>query len=48
MSAPELDEIARISCTAPYIANLRPAIDKSGVRQALEVADLIGRSAGNR
>jgi glycerol dehydrogenase len=48
MSAAELDEIARISCTAPYIANLRPAIDKSGVRQALEVADLIGRSAGNR
>jgi glycerol dehydrogenase len=46
MSVAELDEIARISCTAPYSANLRPAIDQSGLRQALEAADLIGRSAG--
>ncbi|HMH28289.1 MAG TPA: glycerol dehydrogenase [Steroidobacteraceae bacterium] len=46
MSVAELDEISRITCTAPYSANLRPAIDEGGVRQALEAADLIGRSAG--
>jgi hypothetical protein len=45
MSVAELEEIARISCTAPYSANLRPRIDENGVRRALEVADSIGRSA---
>jgi glycerol dehydrogenase len=45
MSVAELDEIARISCTAPYSANLTPTIDKSGVRAALEAADRIGRAA---
>jgi glycerol dehydrogenase len=42
ISAAELDEIAGIACTAPYIAHLRPAIDAAGVRQALERADRIG------
>jgi glycerol dehydrogenase len=42
ISAAELDEIARITCTAPYISNLRPAIDAPGVRRALERADRIG------
>ena len=45
MSLTELDEIARITCTAPYSANLSPAIDKRGVREALEAADLLGRNA---
>lgn len=43
ISAAELDEIARITCTAPYITHLRPAIDAGGVRRALQRADLIGR-----
>ena len=42
ISAAELDEIARMTCTAPYISNLRPAIDAPGVRRALERADRIG------
>jgi glycerol dehydrogenase len=46
MSGAELDEIARISCTAPYSANLHPPIDMGGVRQALEAAHSIGRNAG--
>jgi glycerol dehydrogenase len=46
MSAAELDEIARISCTAPYSTNLHPPIDMGGVRQALEAAHSIGRNAG--
>lgn len=41
----ELDEIARITCTAPYISHLSPAIDAAGVRRALERADLFGRGA---
>ena len=43
ISAAELDEIARITCTAPYVAHMRPAIDVAGVRRALERADRIGR-----
>jgi glycerol dehydrogenase-like iron-containing ADH family enzyme len=39
----EADQIARITCTAPYIGHLRPAIDAAGVRRALETADTIGR-----
>jgi glycerol dehydrogenase len=42
IGAAELDEIAGITCTAPYISNLRPAIDAAGVRRALERADRIG------
>jgi glycerol dehydrogenase len=42
ISATELDEIARITCTAPYITHLAPAIDAAGVRRALERADAIG------
>jgi glycerol dehydrogenase len=41
----ELEEMARITCTAPYIAHLYPAIDAAGVRAALQSADSIGRSA---
>jgi glycerol dehydrogenase len=44
ISGAELDEIARITCTAPYITHLSPAIDAGGVRRALERADLIGRT----
>jgi len=42
ISAAELDEIARIACTAPYIGHLHPAIDAGGVRRALGRADRIG------
>jgi glycerol dehydrogenase len=42
IGAAELDQIARITCMAPYISNLRPAIDAAGVRRALERADRIG------
>lgn len=35
----ELDEIARITCTAPYIAHLQPVIDAAGVRHAWTTAD---------
>jgi glycerol dehydrogenase len=40
----ELDEIARITCTAPYITHLSPAIDAGGVRSALQRADRVGRA----
>jgi glycerol dehydrogenase len=42
ISDAELNEMARITCTAPYVAHLRPAIDPAGVRAALAAADLIG------
>ncbi len=39
----ELNEIARLTCSAPYIAHLVPAIDAAGVVAALQAADRIGR-----
>ena len=46
VGAAELDEMARITCTAPYIAHLQPAIDAAGVRSALEAAHRIGSHFG--
>ncbi len=34
---------ARLTCSAPYIAHLVPAIDAAGVVAALQAADRIGR-----
>jgi glycerol dehydrogenase len=45
MGAAELDEIARITCTAPYIGHLHPKTNAAGVRAALELADRIGSAA---
>lgn len=41
-TAHELDKIARITCTAPYISHLRPTIAAAGVRAAFETAVRIG------
>lgn len=45
LSGEELDQIARITCTAPYIGHLARPLDAGGVREAMLVADRIGRSA---
>lgn len=45
LGAAELDEIARVTCTAPYIDHLHPKTDAAGVRAALELADRIGSAA---
>jgi glycerol dehydrogenase len=42
IGAEALHDIARITCTAPYITHLQPAIDAAGVRAALIAADRIG------
>lgn len=50
LCAPDIDqadiaEIARHTCAAPYIGNLRPKADAARVAWALERADAIGRTA---
>lgn len=43
--AEALDEIARITATAPYIHHLQRPLDAAGIRQALETAHRIGRAS---
>jgi len=46
LSEAELREIARLTCLAPYIGNLRPAADEGRVFEALRRADELGRRVG--
>lgn len=45
ITAAELEDIARISCTAPYVARFTPPLQAADVRAALELADRIGSHA---
>jgi glycerol dehydrogenase len=47
ITAAELDDIARISCTAPYVARFTPPIEAADVRAALELASRIGSRAAS-
>lgn len=44
LDAAELQEIARLSCTAPYMANMSPRADEARVAKMLRAADELGRS----
>ena len=44
LNAVELQEIARLSCTAPHMANLSPRADEARVVRMLRAADELGRS----
>lgn len=44
MSSADIEEVARLTCTAPYIGNLQPKADASRVAWALTKADAIGRT----
>ena len=48
ISAPEIDEIAYLTCAAPYIGNLQPKADPTRVAWALARADAIGRAISPR
>lgn len=43
ITAAEIEDIARITCTAPYLARFTPPIDALAIRVALETADRAGR-----
>ena len=44
LDAAELREIARLSCAAPYMANMSPRADEARVAGMLRAADELGRS----
>ena len=44
LDAAEVQEIARLSCTAPHMANLSPRADEARVAKMLRAADELGRS----
>lgn len=44
MAPTDIDEVARLTCLAPYIGNIQPKADAARVAWALTEADAIGRS----
>lgn len=44
LDAAELQEIARLSCTAPHMANMSPRADEARVAKMLRAADELGRT----